>query len=79
MKNKLLSYSTFQKVDGSALNAKITILKEEKIAIDARKREVMKIMKVSQSTWAKPSLQKSKRKLLKLRKRPLLNNKSKEN
>ena len=50
MKNKLLSYSTFQKVDGSALNAKITILKEEKIAIDARKREVMKIMKVSQST-----------------------------
>lgn len=50
MKNKLLSYSTFQRVDGSALNAKITILKEEKIAIDARKREVMKIMKVSQST-----------------------------
>ena len=79
MKNKTLSSLTSQKVDGSALNAKITISKAEKIAIDARKRKMMKIMKVNQSIWAKQSLQKSKKKLSKLRKRLLLSNKSKEN
>jgi len=79
MKNKTLSSLTSQKVDGSALNAKITISRAEKTAIDARKRKMMKIMKVNQSIWAKQSLQKSKKKLSKLRKRLLLSNKSKEN
>jgi len=48
--SKTHSSSTSQKEDGSALNAKTTTSKEEKTAIDARKRNVRKTTKESQST-----------------------------
>lgn len=60
-----------QKEDGSVLNAKTITLKEETIATDARKIELKKIVKESQSTWVKLSLPKNKRKLLRQKKRDL--------
>lgn len=37
-----------QMVDGNALNAKITTSKEEKIVIDAKKQEMLRIYQASQ-------------------------------
>lgn len=66
-------FSTSQKEDGSAQSAKTTILKVETIATDAKKKNQMKITKESQNTWVKLNSPRSKRKLLKLKKRLLLN------
>ena len=65
-------YLISQMVDGSVLNAKTTTLKEEIIAIDAKKKDQKRMLKVSQSIWAKLSLLRNKRKLLKLKKMEML-------
>jgi len=50
-RKKNLNFSSIsQNVDGSVLSAKTITSKEEKIAIDARKRDLKKIMRESQST-----------------------------
>lgn len=71
--NRTLPNLISPKVDGSVLSAKTTTLKEEKIAIDARKKSLMRTSKESQSTWAKPNSPRSKRKLLRLKRKQLLN------
>lgn len=70
---KLVQFSIFLKEDGSAQNVKIIISKEETIATDAKKIEQKKISRENQSIWAKPSLLKSKRKLLRLKKMEIFN------
>lgn len=65
-------YLISQMVDGSVLNAKTTTLKEEIIAIDAKKKDQKRILKENQSIWAKQSLLRNKRKLLKLKKMEML-------
>lgn len=77
--NRTLFSSTSQKEDGSALSVKITTSKEEKTATDAKRTSLMKTTKESQSTWVKLNWLRSKRKLSKLKKRPLLNKTNKAN
>jgi len=48
-----------QMVDGNALNAKITISKEEKTVIDAKKQEILRIYQASQPIFRRSFQKKS--------------------
>ena len=71
--NKTHFSSTFQKEVGSVQSVKTTTLKVETFATDAKRKGQWTTLMESQSIWVKLNSPRSKRKLLKLRKRLLPN------